>query len=34
VNRQRGAGTRILLDSLLAQHGLSPTAIRGYDLEV
>ena len=30
VNRQRGAGTRVLLDYLLQQEGLSPAAIDGY----
>lgn len=33
VNRQRGAGTRILLDFLLRQEGLSARDIRGYDRE-
>lgn len=33
VNRQRGAGTRLLLDYLLAQQGIAPTALRGYDRE-
>ncbi|MDE2573209.1 MAG: molybdopterin biosynthesis protein, partial [bacterium] len=31
VNRQRDSGTRILLDYLLAQAGLSPEAIAGYE---
>ncbi|MBR2589480.1 MAG: molybdopterin biosynthesis protein [Clostridia bacterium] len=30
VNRQRGAGTRILCDYLLAQSGLEPEQIEGY----
>ena len=30
VNRQRGAGTRILCDYLLEQNGLSPREIEGY----
>lgn len=30
VNRQLGSGTRMLLDLLLAQHRVSPTAINGY----
>jgi len=34
INRQRGAGTRVLLDHLLAQAGLDPTSIRGYGREV
>ena len=33
VNRQRGAGTRVLLDHELAQHGISPEAIQGYERE-
>ena len=33
VNRQRGAGTRILCDYLLAQNGLSPEDIDGYENE-
>jgi putative molybdopterin biosynthesis protein len=33
VNRQRGAGTRVLLDHELAQHGVSPEAIQGYERE-
>ena len=33
VNRQRGAGTRILCDYLLAQNGLSPDEINGYRSE-
>ena len=30
VNRQRGAGTRVLLDYALAQRGLNPRQINGY----
>ncbi len=30
VNRQRGAGTRVLLDHLLAKEGISPDDIDGY----
>ena len=30
VNRQPGAGTRVLLDYLLSKNGLSPKNIRGY----
>ena len=30
VNRPLGTGTRLLLDELLAQAGLSPNALRGY----
>ena len=33
INRQSGAGTRILLDYCLKQAGLSPDSIRGYDQE-
>ncbi len=33
INRQRGAGTRILLDYLLEQHGILPANLRGYDRE-
>ena len=33
VNRQRGSGTRMLLDYRLKQHGLSPEQIRGYERE-
>ncbi len=32
VNRQAGSGTRILLDHLLAEEGLDPSMVRGYDL--
>ena len=30
VNRQRGAGTRVLLDHELAQRGIAPAAVGGY----
>jgi putative molybdopterin biosynthesis protein len=33
INRQRGAGTRILLDYHLQQAGLAPARVRGYDRE-
>jgi putative molybdopterin biosynthesis protein len=33
VNRQRGAGTRVLLDMRLAELGIAPTSIRGYERE-
>ena len=33
VNRQKGAGTRILLDYLLKREGISPRAISGYERE-
>ena len=31
VNRQSGAGTRVLLDHLMALAGLSPEDVRGYE---
>ncbi len=34
VNRQRGAGTRVLLDYLLKQEGISPDEVPGYPNEV
>jgi putative molybdopterin biosynthesis protein len=33
VNRQRGAGTRLLFDALIAEAGIAPKAIAGYDNE-
>jgi molybdopterin molybdotransferase/putative molybdopterin biosynthesis protein len=33
VNRQRGSGTRVLLDYQLRQLGISPASISGYDRE-
>jgi putative molybdopterin biosynthesis protein len=33
VNRQRGAGTRVLLDFELSKIGLAPEEIKGYDRE-
>ncbi len=33
INRQRGAGTRLLLDHLLKEHNLDPSAIQGYERE-
>jgi putative molybdopterin biosynthesis protein len=33
VNRQKGSGTRILLDHILKQQGLDPEKLLGYDLE-
>src|SRR5215469_8733793 len=33
VNRQRGAGTRVLLDVMLERHGLAAAAIEGYARE-
>lgn len=34
VNRQRGAGTRVLLDYLLVQNNLKASSIQGYENEV
>jgi molybdenum cofactor synthesis domain-containing protein len=33
INRQRGAGTRLLLDYLLQEQGLKPEAVKGYERE-
>jgi putative molybdopterin biosynthesis protein len=33
INRQRGAGTRLLLDHLLKEQGLTPAQLLGYDRE-
>lgn len=33
INRQRGAGTRVLFDYLLGQAGIRPTNITGYERE-
>ncbi|HAA89640.1 MAG TPA: molybdopterin biosynthesis protein [Peptococcaceae bacterium] len=33
INRQRGSGTRLLLDYLLRQQGISPEEIEGYQRE-
>ncbi len=33
INRQRGAGTRLLLDYLLTEAGLDPGRVQGYDRE-
>ena len=33
INRQQGAGTRILLDKFLKEAGLDPSQIRGYENE-
>ncbi|MEW6109860.1 MAG: molybdopterin biosynthesis protein [Nitrospirota bacterium] len=33
INRQSGAGTRLLTDKYLKQKGISPTDIRGYEKE-
>ncbi len=34
VNRQRGAGTRLLLDYKLKEHGIDPEEINGYQKEL
>lgn len=31
VNRQKGSGTRVLLDGMLSKEGIDPARIRGYD---
>jgi putative molybdopterin biosynthesis protein len=33
VNRQRGAGTRVLLDHELARNGIDPQTVDGYERE-
>lgn len=33
INRQAGAGTRLLIDKCLRQRGISPGDVRGYDRE-
>ena len=33
VNRQRGAGTRVLLDYRLSEIGIAPSSVRGYERE-
>jgi putative molybdopterin biosynthesis protein len=33
INRQRGAGTRVLLDFHLSKLGIQPTEVNGYELE-
>lgn len=33
VNRQRGAGTRVLLDYELGKHGITPAQVQGYEYE-
>lgn len=33
INRQKGSGTRFLLDSKLSSYGISPTTIKGYTME-
>jgi putative molybdopterin biosynthesis protein len=33
INRQKGSGTRILLDYLLKKNNINPTSIQGYNQE-
>ena len=33
INRQKGAGTRILTDRLLSEAGIAPERVRGYEVE-
>lgn len=33
VNRQRGSGTRLLIDQILAEEGVDPAKLEGYDTE-
>ena len=33
INRQAGSGTRLLFDALLADAGINPSRIAGYDME-
>ena len=34
VNRQKGSGTRVLLDFQLRQHGILPSEVKGYEREL
>lgn len=34
VNRQEGSGTRVLLDSVLRQHGIQTLEVKGYEREM
>ncbi len=34
VNRNKGSGTRILIDKMIREHGISPEEIEGYRVEV
>jgi putative molybdopterin biosynthesis protein len=34
VNRQKGSGTRVLLDLQLRQHGILPSEVKGYEREL
>jgi molybdate transport repressor ModE-like protein len=33
INRQKGSGTRLLLDTILSKEGIDPSAIKGYENE-
>jgi molybdate-binding protein len=33
INRQKGSGTRLLLDKVLSKEGIDPRAIKGYENE-
>ena len=34
VNRQKGSGTRVLLDNVLRKHGIQSSEVKGYDREL
>jgi len=34
LNRQKGSGTRVLLDLKLRQHGIMPSEVKGYEREL
>ena len=34
INRQKGSGTRLILDYFLAENGMEPRSLQGYDTEV
>jgi molybdate-binding protein/DNA-binding transcriptional regulator YhcF (GntR family) len=34
INRQKGSGTRVLLDSMLRQHGIQPSQVKGFETEM
>jgi molybdate-binding protein len=33
INRQKGSGTRLLLDTILTNEGIDPSCIKGYESE-
>jgi molybdate transport repressor ModE-like protein len=33
INRQKGSGTRLLLDTLLSKEGINPSGVKGYENE-